>query len=195
MRKRLMVAALAAALAASRAGAIVGDTYVALRAGAYLPRGAAWSAYGSSLGLEVAGGAQLLPFLAGEVSVGRVSVQSGGYTFQAPGGGEVTGTETLSLVPFTVALRAEIPTGFVRPYALAGAAVAFVRLARDWATGTLHDSATSVAWQLGLGARTDLGSRIFAAVEGRWTLARIHVFGEAREMDSLGIFGGLGYRF
>jgi Outer membrane protein beta-barrel domain len=181
MRSRLSLVAIAAAVLASRAEAGAGaGAYAAVRAGAYLPRGAAWKAYDPMLDLEIAAGVHLAPWLTVEGSVDRIAADSR------------VQQESLALVPIILSFRAELPVGVIRPYAVIGGGLELARFERD---GSARDSATVVVGEVGLGASGNIGEQVFAAVEARYLAARARVFGVERQMDAVRVLGGLGYRF
>jgi len=179
MRSRLSLVAIAAAVLASRAEAGEG-AYAAVRAGAYLPRGAAWKAYDPMLDLEIAAGVHLAPWLTVEGSVDRIAADSR------------VQQESLALVPIVLSFRAELPVGVIRPYAVIGGGLELARFERD---GSARDSATVIVGEVGLGASGNIGEQVFAAIEARYLAARARVFGVERQMDAVRVLGGLGYRF
>lgn len=173
------------------------------RAGATLPvvtAGGRLSTSGDrSIGLAVslAFGAELNPFVAGEVEAGyqRLAATSDLFSYPNPASPYTpvvgTGIE-LQLVPLSVALRLQLPALKPCPYLVLGAGTAHVAAVFDPPdfNATLRASHFVPLVQAGAGLQVDLSAQAFLGVEARYTW-----LGDFQAFESTLHLGGPGASF
>jgi hypothetical protein len=113
--------------------------------------------------------------------------------------------DDVTVAPTTVTFKLALPSALLRPYALAGAGITFVRVDRRpepdsaWAwQGNQHLSADSfiATYHFGAGATFRIARRVVGTVEARYTGGKkAELLTDAIPMESVGVSAGVGYSF
>ena len=141
------------------------------------------STSGARPSLAVSAGAALTPWLAVEVEGGyRDSTHAWDHSYPSPGyyTNLVADTELrIEALPLALNLRFQVPQARPRPYLIVGAGVALVLTTLDPAdfNATLQERHDVPFLNAGLGLTFDVGTRLFAGLEGRyWLMSDFRAF-------------------
>jgi len=191
MRKVALL--LACVLAVAAPASAKNLDYVVFKAGGYAPQ----SDDVKNLGVENS--------FYGELAIGtyfsdNFAVElAGGYT-QSTGTftGAVAGSSfetTLTVMPFTLGVKALYPMSWFEPYAMAGAGAYYVKLESSGSAGVASASgsvdSTALGGFVGAGANFNLGQRFFLGVEGKYIICKPTLNSANIKNQEVDISGGL----